>query len=51
MAGRTYVIPDDVKRMARPVLGHRLILEREAEIGRISVDDVVGDILETVEVA
>ena len=51
MAGRTYVIPDDVKRMARPVLGHRLVLEREAEIGRISVDDVVGEILETVEVA
>jgi MoxR-like ATPase len=51
MAGRTYVIPDDVKRMARPVLGHRLILEREAEISRISVDDVVGEILETVEVA
>ncbi|ACL15763.1 AAA family ATPase [Methanosphaerula palustris] len=51
LAGRTYVIPDDVKRMARPVLGHRLILEREAEIGKISADDVVQEILETVEVA
>ncbi len=49
--GRTYVIPDDVKTMARPVLGHRLILEREAEIGRVSVGQVIGDILATVEVA
>ena len=49
--GRTYVIPDDVKVMARPVLGHRLILEREAEIGRVSVGQVIGDILATVEVA
>ena len=49
--GRTYVIPDDVKLMARPVLGHRLVLEREAEIGRVSVDQVIGDLLGTVEVA
>ena len=49
--GRTYVIPDDVKSMARPVLGHRLVLEREAEIGRVSVDQVIGDLLGTVEVA
>jgi len=51
VAGRTYVIPDDVKWMARPVLGHRLILERDAELGGVSVDDVVGEILETIEVA
>lgn len=49
--GRAYVIPDDVKAMAHPVLGHRLILEREAEMGRISVRQVIGEILETVEVA
>ncbi len=49
--GRAYVIPDDIKSMARPVLGHRLVLEREAEIGRVSVDQVIGDLLGTVEVA
>jgi MoxR-like ATPase len=49
--GRTYVIPDDVKTMALPVLGHRLILEREAEIGQVSVGQVIGDILASVEVA
>ena len=49
--GRTYVIPDDVKRMARPVMRHRLILEREAEIDGVSVNRVIDEILETVEVA
>ena len=49
--GRAYVIPDDIKAMARPVLGHRLVLEREAEIGRVSVGQVIGDILAAVEVA
>jgi MoxR-like ATPase len=50
LQGRTYVIPDDVEYMAGPVMAHRLILEREAEIGRIAVDHVIGEILGTVEV-
>ncbi|KAF5063381.1 ATPase family protein [anaerobic digester metagenome] len=49
--GRTYVIPDDVKRVAAPVMGHRLILERESEFDRASVDRVIAEILESVEVA
>lgn len=50
LEGRTYVIPDDVKRMTRPVMRHRLILEREAEVSQVSVDHVIDEILETVEV-
>ncbi len=49
--GRTYVIPDDVKRMAAPVLRHRLILERESEFDRASIDRVIAEVLESVEVA
>ncbi|MEN6519512.1 MAG: MoxR family ATPase, partial [Methanospirillum sp.] len=49
--GRTYVIPDDVEQMARPVMGHRLILERDADLSRVAVDHVITEILETVEVA
>ena len=30
-AGREYVIPDDVKDLAQPVLAHRLLLDTEAE--------------------
>jgi MoxR-like ATPase len=49
--GRTYVIPDDVQRMTEPVIGHRLILDQESAIDWVSVDHVVNEILETIEVA
>ena len=49
--GRTYVIPDDVQRMAGPVIGHRLILDQESAVDWVSVDQVLSEILETVEVA
>ncbi|WP_348608936.1 AAA family ATPase [Halobaculum rarum] len=47
--GRDYVIPDDVKALAKPILIHRLLLSTEAEIGEESVEDVVDRILGTVE--
>jgi MoxR-like ATPase len=47
--GRDYVIPDDVKALARPVLSHRLTLSAEAELSDVSVSDVVADALTTVE--
>jgi MoxR-like ATPase len=48
--GRSYVIPDDVKTVAPEVLRHRLILAFEAEADRITVDDVIRRLLETVVV-
>ena len=48
--GRKYVIPDDVKESAYPVLRHRLILRPEAEIEGMSPDDIIKDILNRVEV-
>lgn len=50
LKGRDYVIPDDVKAVAYPVLRHRIILKPEAEIEGISPDDVIGNILSTVNV-
>ncbi|QZP38450.1 AAA family ATPase [Halobaculum magnesiiphilum] len=47
--GRDYVIPDDVKALAEPILVHRLLLSTEAEIGEESVEDVVDRILGAVE--
>ncbi|MOA44957.1 hypothetical protein D3C78_1673040 [compost metagenome] len=43
--GRTYVIPDDVKAVARAVLGHRMILKTEAKISGMSGEDIVSDLL------
>jgi MoxR-like ATPase len=49
LAGRAFVTPDDVKRVARPCLRHRLALAPEVEIEGGKVDDVLGAILEQVE--
>ena len=50
IAGRDYVIPDDVEAMARPVLRHRLVMRPEAEIERYSADDAVETALVAVAV-
>jgi len=39
--GRDYVIPDDVKKMALPVLSHRLILSPEARIERKTIEEIL----------
>ena len=47
--GRDFVIPDDVKALAPALLRHRLILAPAAEINGRAVEDVVRDIIETIE--
>ncbi len=50
MNGRKYVIPDDVKWCAPPVLRHRLILQADAEIEGKRSDDIIGEIINRIEV-
>jgi MoxR-like ATPase len=50
LAGRGFVTPDDVTRMAPPVLRHRLILRPEAELERYRADDAVQAALQAVPV-
>jgi MoxR-like ATPase len=50
MAGRDYATPDDVARMAVPVLRHRLILSPEAELERYRPEDAVTTALSMVPV-
>jgi MoxR-like ATPase len=50
LAGRDYVTPDDVARMAIPVLHHRLVLTPEAELERFTPDAAVRAALEAVPV-
>jgi MoxR-like ATPase len=47
LRGRDFVIPDDVKELALPVLRHRVILRPEAEIEGLTVDRVVGSLVES----
>jgi len=47
---RTFITPDDVKTVARPVLRHRLILRPEAEIEGFTTDQCVENVLTAVPV-
>lgn len=50
MDGRDYVIPDDVKAVAHPVLRHRVILRPEADLEGLTPDQVLDEVLRAVEV-
>ena len=43
--GRHYVIPDDVKALAEPVLAHRLVLDPEAEFDGVTASSIISQLL------
>ena len=49
LEGRDYVIPDDIKKTAKPLLRHRLILFPQAELEGKRMDDIIDDLLRTVQ--
>jgi MoxR-like ATPase len=51
VAGRDYVLPDDVQELAVPVLAHRLLPNPQASVTGRSVADILADILQTVPVS
>jgi MoxR-like ATPase len=50
LQGRAFVVPDDVKLLARPVYRHRIMLRPEAEIEGLTADTAIGRILSRLEV-
>jgi MoxR-like ATPase len=48
LRGRDYVLPTDVRDLARDVLRHRIVLTYEALAGGVDADRVLDDILEDV---
>jgi MoxR-like ATPase len=48
--GRAYVVPDDVKTLAAPVLRHRLLIRPEAELAGVTTDVVISRLLGSVAV-
>ena len=50
LSGRDYVVPDDIKRATIPVLGHRVILKPEARIRGVKVEEILSELLMTIEV-
>ncbi len=50
IAGRSFVTPDDVKRVAEPALAHRLVLTPDATVNDVDKHDVIYDVLDRVGV-
>ncbi|AFL95051.1 putative AAA-type ATPase chaperone 1 [Thermococcus cleftensis] len=50
LEGRSYVIPDDVKWLAVPVIAHRIVVKPEYEVEGVDGKGIVRDVLERVEV-
>ncbi|GAB3026767.1 AAA family ATPase [Natronobiforma cellulositropha] len=50
IVGREYVTPDDIKRVAQPVLAHRLVLTPDATVNNVSKIQIVDTVLESVPV-
>ena len=50
LMGRSFVTPDDVRRLVGPVLRHRLLLSPDAEIDGATPHEVLDEILQSVEV-
>ena len=50
LQGRSYCIPDDILKLAVPVIAHRLILSPEARLAQTKVEKVIKDILSKIPV-
>ncbi len=50
MRGRSFTTPDDVRDVTHPVLRHRIVMRSDAEIEGITADQVIDEILASVEV-
>lgn len=50
LAGRGFVLPDDIRELAEPVLAHRLIVERKAASMGVTAADVIADALARIPV-
>jgi MoxR-like ATPase len=44
-SGRHYVVPDDIKSLAEPVLAHRLVLDPEAEFEGVTPSSIIAQLL------
>jgi MoxR-like ATPase len=50
LQGFDYILPDDVKEVAPHILGHRLIIEPESRLRKITAPEIIREILHQVEV-
>jgi len=48
--GRDYVLPDDVKNLAKHVMGHRMVIQPAARLRSLSPDQIVNEVINSVSV-
>jgi MoxR-like ATPase len=48
LEGRSFVLPDDVKRLAVPVLAHRLVVDLDRSLRGVSTTSVLAAVLDSV---
>ena len=46
--GRAFVVPDDIKELALPIMSHRLLLDAEAEFSGVTAEDIISQLLSRV---
>ena len=51
LQGRDYVLPDDVKRLAAPVLAHRCLLHPESALRGVTIREIVAGIIQEAPLA
>ena len=49
LRGRDYVLPEDIAFVFAPGIAHRIVLSQEARLNRETQNDILGEILRTVE--
>jgi MoxR-like ATPase len=50
LEGRDYVLPEDVRALAVPVLAHRMLLDTKAKYGGVLPEHLVGELLEKIPI-
>jgi MoxR-like ATPase len=50
ISGRNYVIPDDIKYLARFILGHRIILNSQSSLYSANPGDIIDEIIGSIQV-
>ncbi|MNY45003.1 hypothetical protein D3C86_1800760 [compost metagenome] len=50
MQGRDFVTPEDIIRVAAPVLAHRIMLTPDKEMEGLTASDIVAQIIQKIEV-
>ena len=50
LEARSFVLPEDVQTVIRPILRHRLVLEPGAEVEGMTADDAVDEVVRSVPV-